>query len=227
MRKLDYYFDFLSPYSYLAWRNIVEQKEWLKSHEVELQLRPVVLAKLLNHFEIKGPGEIKPKREYMFRALLRYAQKNNIPFMPPMTHPFNPLYALRLATQACSGSSQHDLVDCLWCAGWGGGSERIDLACPDQLQLVLNSMGFEGAHLIEKSFERAAKLELKQNCRRAIELGLFGVPSFVIDDNEIFWGNDSIDDLMKYIEGNDQLDRKLYQECLGNTQRGAGDQSLF
>jgi 2-hydroxychromene-2-carboxylate isomerase len=94
-----FYFDFLSPFSYFAWHKIKT------THPIEnIELKPVVLAKLLNHVGQKGPGEIDSKREYLFRQCLRIAQKNNIPFLPPKTHPFNPLYALRLATQACAGA---------------------------------------------------------------------------------------------------------------------------
>src|SRR4051812_35620264 len=100
MKRLNFYFDFLSPFSYFAWTKIASNKELI------IDYKPVALGPLLNHWSIKGPGEIEPKREFLLKQCLRFAAKNNIDFTTPKTHPFNSLYALRLALKSTAGELQ-------------------------------------------------------------------------------------------------------------------------
>lgn len=214
MKKVDFYFDFMSPYSYFAWLKL---KEFQQQNNIELNLYPVVLANLLNHWGQKGPGEIVPKRDYMLKTCLRYAAKNNINFTTPKAHPFNPLYALRVATKECSEHRQWETIDALWKAGW---QNRIDMGEPDELIKSLNEAGLNGEELLEKTFEREVKQALKKNVKMAIEFGAFGVPTFVVD-GELFWGNDCYQDLTSFIHGKDKLDREKFQTLIDNTPRAA------
>lgn len=213
MHKIDFYFDFLSPFSFFAWKNIQAGK--LKA-EYQINYYPVLLGNLLNHHELKGPGEITPKREYLFRSCLRYAAAQNIKFTVPKSHPFNPLYALRLATKECAGHDQVKVIDCLWRAGW---EEGIELGDPDALTKALNDQGLPAATLMEKTYDKAIKNAVKQNTENAIERGAFGVPTFIVSNDELFWGNDSLPDLEKYLNGKDLLERKLYADILQKTPR--------
>ena len=108
MKEIIFYFDFLSPFSFFAYKNLI-QKSDLKIH-----FRPVALGPLLNHWGIKGPGEVTPKREFLLKQCLRYAAKNGLSFTTPKTHPFNSPYALRLALKSTAGESQHQVINCLW-----------------------------------------------------------------------------------------------------------------
>jgi 2-hydroxychromene-2-carboxylate isomerase len=212
MQLIPFYFDFISPFSYFAWIELNRSKEIN-----QFELKPTTLASLLNHHGIKGPGEIDPKREYLFRYCLRYAEKNHIPFMPPKTHPFNPLYALRLSTKEASGELQMQVVDALWKGAW---ELRLDMGDPNVIEQHLKQAGLPGAELMEKTFERAVKTALKQNTEDAIKHGAFGVPSFVFE-NELFWGRDSLEDLRLKMKGSDPLNYPLYQEMLKSTPRAA------
>ena len=62
---------------------------------------------------------------------------------------------------------------------------------------------------MERSFSKEAKIAVKQNTKEAVAKGLFGVPSFVVD-NEFFWGNDSLSDLKDYLENGDQFNQELF-----------------
>lgn len=217
MKTLIFYFDFLSPFSYFAW---IKLQNLNKEKAFNLVLKPVALGPLLNHWEIKGPGEIQPKREFLLKQLLRFSAKTNIPFTTPKTHPFNSLYALRLALTDVCGPQQESVVDVLWKAGW---QSRIDMADPDELQRVLKENNLPAEELYERSFSKEAKVELKRNIQEAISHGVFGVPSFVID-GELFWGNDSLDDVMNFIEGKDPLDREKLSQLLASTPRAASQQ---
>jgi 2-hydroxychromene-2-carboxylate isomerase len=211
MKELTFYFDFLSPFSYFAWKRLSSLEE------TKIIYRPVALGPLLNHWGIKGPGEVQPKREFLLKQCLRYAVKNNLPFTTPKTHPFNSLYALRLCLSAVAGDDQFNVIDTLWKAGW---QDRIDMGEPDELLKVLNAAGLPADELYEKSFSREAKVELKANIAEAISHGAFGVPSFVVD-GELFWGNDAFENLQMFLKGEDVLDREKLKDLLESTPRAA------
>lgn len=210
MKKFKFYFDFLSPFSYLAW-------EKLKNSQLEFTLHPVALGSLLNHWEIKGPGEITPKREFLLRQCFRIAAMRNIAFTTPKTHPFNSLYALRMSLTCASGDDQFKVINAFWKAGW---SEGIDMGDPEELIRVLSEAGLDGNAIYEASFSKEARAEFKNNIKEAISSGVFGVPSFVVGD-ELFWGQDSISFLETYLDGKDLLDREKYEKALAHTPRAA------
>lgn len=215
MKELNFYFDFLSPFSYYAWIKLEAERS-----NFIINYRPVALGPVLNHWGIKGPGEVQPKREFLLKQLLRYGEKNNIPFTTPKTHPFNSLYALRLALKGVAGELQPQVIETLWKAGW---QQRIDMGEPDELLRVLRENKLPADELYEKSFSKEAKLELKNNIQEALSFGVFGVPSFV-HQSELFWGNDSVEDLINFIEGKDSLDRKKLTDLLASTPRAASQQ---
>ncbi len=217
MKNINYFFDFLSPFSYFSWvrHSIVKKtfdcKDIVKKPDVNFSFnyRPVVMGTLFNHWGIKGPGEIAAKRHYMLKQCFKYAAKNNIPFSPPKEHPFNPLYALRLATITCGEEDQFKIIYALWKACW---VNSIDLGEPDNCIKVLNDIGLDGQKLVDKTFDREVKTELKQNTKEAISKNIFGVPSFEFEE-EIFWGNDSLEDLFSYINGEEPIwNKELFAE---------------
>src|SRR6478735_6319451 len=91
MRQLDWYFDFISPFSYL-------QSELLDilPADVHITFKPILFAGLLKHWDNKGPAEIPPKRLWTFEHCAWLAHKHGIALTMPGHHPFNPLPLLRL-----------------------------------------------------------------------------------------------------------------------------------
>jgi 2-hydroxychromene-2-carboxylate isomerase len=164
---------------------------------------------------------VQPKREFLLKQMLRKSAREGFPFTTPKTHPFNSLYALRLALKEVAGEHQGAVIKTLWLAGW---EKRIDMGNPDELLAALKEAGLPADELYEKSFSAEAKKALKSNIAEAIAYGVFGVPSFVVND-ELFWGEDSLPELVSFIEGRDLLDRPKLHELLSQTPRAAG-QSL-
>ena len=82
---------------------------------------------------------------------------------------------------------------------------------PQTIENALKSAGLDAEQLMESSFSREAKLAVKQNTKDAISKGLFGVPSFVVD-NEFFWGNDSLTDLHAFLESGDSFNQELFEQ---------------
>jgi 2-hydroxychromene-2-carboxylate isomerase len=210
MKKVEYYFDFLSPYSYFSFISL-KNKDFFNNYDVEL--KPVVMGSLFNHFEMKGPGMIRPKRQYMLKQCFIYAAINNISFTPPDKHPFNPLYALRLATKSCSKERQLEIIEALFTACWGRG---LTLGEPEELSPILQESGFDAQTLIDLTFNKEVKKELKQNIKDAISSDIFGVPSFKVQD-EIFWGNDSINQMELFLSNDfPNWNRELYKYKIDN-----------
>ena len=204
MKTVDFFFDFLSPFSYFAWLN---HRQVARDLPISFNYRPVLMGKIFSHWEIKGPGEIPPKRHYLLKACFRYAALKGFDFIPPERHPFNPLYALRLATISCAGEEQEKVIDTIWRLVWARGKTADD---PERLLEWLNSQGLKGSELMEAAFSPGAKHELKNNTAEAIEKKVFGVPSFVLGE-EVFWGNDSLETLKSFLSEGDSFDQELFQ----------------
>ncbi len=193
--KIDFYFDFLSPYSYLAWCQLREMK--FEQH-AQLCYKPVVLSQVIGAHQSKGPSEIPPKRDYLFKDCLRKAHDHSIPFVVPKRLPFNSLYALRISLKQIAGERQFELIDKFFRAAWEEGN---DLGDTNQLSLILN----DDHSMIDLATSPQARKQLKENTQEAIDKGAFGVPTFVTS-GELFWGHDSIPHLIRYLDGCDPVD---------------------
>lgn len=213
MKNIKFYFDFLSPFSYFAWKNInkISEQSYLNQSGIEISYYPVLMGRLFSHHKFPGPGEIPAKRDYELKKCFRYAFKNNIKFKPPETFPFNPLAIIRMATAHASTEVQVKIIDHIFDLVWGEGKVLED---PELIQQLLASRDIGHGNIqeiIERSFEKPAKTELKSNIKEAIDTGAFGVPTFEVE-NEIFWGNDSIEDLCNFLNNNDNWNKELYNK---------------
>ncbi|NIW86631.1 MAG: 2-hydroxychromene-2-carboxylate isomerase [Gammaproteobacteria bacterium] len=185
MRTLDWYFDFVSPFSYLQAERFKDLPD-----DVEIAFHPVLLAGLLKHWESKGPAEIPAKRRFTYRHVQWYAQRRGIPFRMPPAHPFNPLPALRLAIAL--GSRREPILE-MFRFIWGDGRLIED---PVEWQILARKLGVADPEARVSAPE--VKAGLRENTERAAAMGVFGVPSFVIDGN-VFWGVDATDMLIDYL----------------------------
>ena len=174
MKTVDWYFDFVSPYSYLCFHRL----ERLAG--VSLRYRPVLFAGLLNHWGQKGPAEIPAKRLWTYRWCTWWAQELGIAFRFPASHPFNPLHHLRLCIAA---GSTREAVGGIFDHLWTSGADATD---PGRFASLREQLGVS-----EDALSRA-KDALRANTEEAAARGVFGVPSFVID-GEVFWGADSLE----------------------------------
>lgn len=182
MRQIDWYFDFISPYSYLALADV----ERLTG--VEVRYRPILFAALLNHWGHKGPAEMPTKRAWTYRWCTWYAAQRAIPFRMPAAHPFNSLPYLRLAIAAgCRPDGVRRIFEQLWTTG-------VDASDPRVAEDLANSMKAPPDALTAPSVKDA----LRAQTQEAIDKGVFGVPTLVIDD-EIFWGADAMEFAKAYL----------------------------
>jgi len=195
-RPLQFHFDYLSPYSYLAWHRIggvVEQ------YDLRLEPMPTLLAALLNHLGHKGPGEIAPKRTYMFKDCIRAAALFDVPFVPVRSHPFNPLPALRATLLDMDEDTRIGLVGKLFDATW---AESRDVGSAEVVAEICAEVGVPD--VLARIEDPAIKQRLRDESQRAVAEGVFGVPTMIVG-GELFWGTDSIPHLVRYLEGEDPV----------------------
>ena len=176
MPPLTLYFDFVSPYSYIAFKRLHELPR-----EAAVELKPVLFAGLLTHFGNKGPAEIPIKRRWTYRWCTWWAKELDIPFRFPASHPFNPLHHLRLAIAA---GVTREAVGRIFDAIWTTGAEATE---PRAFAALAKSLGVDEARLAAPEVKDA----LRRNTDEAIARGVFGVPSYEAD-GEVFWGADAI-----------------------------------
>jgi 2-hydroxychromene-2-carboxylate isomerase len=173
----DWYFDFVSPFSYLQ----CEQLPALE-RSVRIRYRPVLFAGLLKAHGHKGPAEIAAKRRFTYRFVVWQAAKLGIPLKFPAAHPFNPLSLLRLAIAAdCEPSAVRRIFRFVWRDGRLG-----DL--PIEWAELMSELDVPDAAIRIASSE--VKEALRKNTDDAIARGVFGVPTLAIGD-ELFWGVDA------------------------------------
>ena len=87
MKIIEYYFDFLSPYSYLSWQWVRKIRRNFLRKQIEFSFKPVILSSIIGHFETKGPAQIETKRNYLFKDCLRFSKLKKIPFRTPSNCP--------------------------------------------------------------------------------------------------------------------------------------------
>lgn len=196
-----FYFDFLSPYAYLAWTQIHALAE--RNHR-SVEPVPVLLAALLGANGQKGPAEIPNKRIYVFKDTVRSAAVLGVPFGLPPSHPFNPLVALRVASAPMEHGQRIRLIDRLFSAVWGGGGPGVQDA--QVVAKIATEVGLDGEAMVLATGHEESKARLKAQTDRALAEGTFGVPT-MIADGELFWGLDSFPHLERRLRGEDPIDR--------------------
>lgn len=209
MKTLDFYFDYLSPYAYFSWRKL---ESFCQTHNLRLNPQPVVFGKLLDHWGQLGPAEIPPKREWLAKYCNRYAHLHGFEINPPKYHPFNSLTALRLSLLEVCAEDQGKVISAIFEAGWTQGK---DIGNPQVLSDVLNEVGVNGDALCQQIQENNIKEILKKKTNDAIERGVFGVPTMIIED-QLFWGNDQFEHMALYVTGNDPLEVDKVNASLKN-----------
>lgn len=202
---IDFWFDPISPYAWIAGR----QLHRLDEVGAEVRVRPVLFAALLNAHGNVGPAEIPAKRAHTFRDVVRTAARLGLPLEGPPAHPFNPLKALRMCASLDAEAARRRLALALMDATWSRGE---DLESETTLARIADALGLPGEALVAGTSDAAVKKRLADATSEALALGVFGVPTFVLD-GELFWGSDRFDDLLLRVAGQrldeDKLSRML------------------
>jgi 2-hydroxychromene-2-carboxylate isomerase len=183
MKALDFWFDPVSPFAYLAFERL---PELLVGTSYSVSYRPIVFGALLKHFAHKGPAEIEPKRAWTFRHVHWLAEREGVPLATPARHPFNSLALSRLAWACAPAGETPGRFVCgailrhVW---QGDGADAEDATRIETLRQRL-SPRLDAAGAEAKTCLRAATDD-------ALARGVFGVPTLGIGE-KLFWGLDGL-----------------------------------
>jgi 2-hydroxychromene-2-carboxylate isomerase len=188
MQRVIFDFDVVSPYAYLAFERLPSALAGL-SHHVEY--RPLLFAGLLKHWGSTAPVDVPPKKAWLFRQCAWIAERDGFVFQPPVPHPYNPLALLRLLVASVPAGSQPNrrAVEFAMRHVWArGGGDPNDAAA---LRAVTEAIA-----PVRDPASPEVKAELQARTADAAAAGVFGVPTFRLDDGQLFWGTDSMEMLV-------------------------------
>jgi 2-hydroxychromene-2-carboxylate isomerase len=190
---IEFWFEFASTYSYPAAMRV---EDVARRHDCRVAFRPFLLGPI---FHAQGwndsPFNIYPaKGRYMWRDLERIAAELAIPFRKPSQFPRNGLLAARVASVADSAAWIPQFVRNVYTANF---ASDLDISERDVLLDCLTSLVPDPQSILAAAVEEGAKTRLRQNTQCAVELGIFGAPTFVVDD-ELFWGNDRLETALNW-----------------------------
>jgi len=184
---MEFWFEFASTYSYPASQRV---EELARLSGVTVQWRPFLLGPI---FKTRGwtdsPFNLFPaKGEYMWRDLERVCDSLCVPFRRPSKFPKNGLLAARLVCAVQDEPWAPELARRIYRASF---ADDLDIAEPEVLRGVLASME-RPPDLLGRADSAVTKDKLRIQNERALSLGIFGAPSFVVG-RELFWGNDRLE----------------------------------
>lgn len=185
--RLDFWFDFHSPWCYLASSRI---GDIARRHGADLHWRPVHLPKLMDAVDGRRPLEANPAFLRWYRQdLVDQAALLGLPLKPHPNYPLRPARAQRLALHAAEQGKAEALVVPLIRAYW---SESADIDDVATLQRFAAAAGLDPAALPAIVADERLKAGLDANLQEAVGAGLFGLPAVLLD-GKLFFGNDHLD----------------------------------
>lgn len=186
IKPLEFYFDFISPYSFLAHKQIrkIENKEGIK-----IIYKPVLLGGLHNLHGIKAPAFIPAKAKHMVRDCKLIAEKNNIRFKFNSYFPIRSLNLMRGVLVAEEDNVKKYYIDNIFNTIWQDGLNMNDTIV---IQKILQNLNINPKTFSLRMTSSLIKDLLRKKTNEAYEKGVFGAPTFVVN-NKIFWGQDRIE----------------------------------
>jgi len=186
IKSFDFYFDFVSPYSFLAHKEIIKIE---KKNSVKIKYKPILLGGLHNLHGIKAPAFIPAKAKHMIRDCKLIAEKNKIKFKFNSYFPIRSLNLMRGVLVAEEDNFKSYYIDNIFNSIWQDGLNMND---ENVIQKVLKNLNVNPKTFLLRSASSSIKDSLKKRTNEAYEKGIFGAPSFV-SNNKVFWGQDRIE----------------------------------
>lgn len=189
---MEFYYDLVSPYSYLAYGEAGRVAEEVGA---EIVLQPVLLGALHKMAGIKAPIETPAKGRYQARDIQRWARRYGLPMRFPEPFPFRTLKTMRAAMWCAERGSLEAFTREAFALFWEEDGAPKGLEAPDEdepLREVARRAGLDAEELLAGAGTDEAKEALKGATATAAERGVFATPTFFVE-NEMFWGNDRLD----------------------------------
>ena len=190
IKSFDFYFDFISPYSFLAHKEI---KKIEKKNSIKINYKPILLGGLHNLHGIKAPAFIPAKAKFMVRDCKLVAEKNKVKFKFNSYFPIRSLNLMRGVFVADEDNFKAYYIDAIFNSIWQDGLNMND---ENIIQKVLKNLGINPITFVLRSTSSSIKEMLKKTTSEAFKIGVFGAPSFIYN-NKIFWGQDRLEFVLR------------------------------
>jgi 2-hydroxychromene-2-carboxylate isomerase len=187
-KTVEFLFDLGSPTTYLAYTQLPAICEQTDSQLIYI---PILLGGVFKATGNASPATIPAKGRHMIQDLDRYARRYGVPLKFNPHFPINTLMLMRAVT----GIQLHHperfiaFIDCLFNALWVDGRNLND---PANVAAVLSGNGFDPNEVLALTADETVKAKLKDNTEKAVQRGVFGVPSMFVD-NQLYFGQDRLD----------------------------------
>jgi 2-hydroxychromene-2-carboxylate isomerase len=183
---IDFYFDFVSPYTYISFQQIKLLKF---KQNFKFKLKPMLLGGLHNLHAIKAPAFIPAKAKFMIRDCKMVCEKYKIPFKFNSYFPIKTVVLMRGVLIAEEDGMANNYIDKIFEALWMSGLNLNDQQVIDK---VLKNLDINPKTFSLRLSNQNIKDELKKRTQEAYEKGVFGAPTFLVN-NKIFWGHDRLE----------------------------------
>ena len=188
---IDFYFDIISPYAYIAYRNIK------KIDNIKFNFKPILLGGLHNLVEIKAPAFNKFKLKNMKNDCELISKKNKINFFWNSKFPINSLYIMR-GYLTVKESKKKEYLDTFFNAYW---QDNLDLTIEENIIELVENLNISHKEFFKDISKQEVKDQLKKFTEEAFKKEIFGAPTFVVN-NKIFWGQDRLEYALDEFNGN-------------------------
>ena len=182
---LNFYFDFISPYSFLAYKRLSVLN---KENKINIKYKPILLGGLHNLGGITPPAFNERKLKNMKNDCELVASKNNIDFKWNKKFPMNSLNLMRGYILINDGLKKK-FFDICFDAYW---KDDLDISDEKNIEIILNKTGLDKKEFLNNIQDNSVKDMLKNLTNEAFEKDVFGAPTFIVND-KIFWGQDRLD----------------------------------
>ena len=179
---IDFYFDIISPYAFIAYKNII------KIDNINFNFKPIFLGGLHNLVEITAPAFNKFKLKNMKNDCELISKKNNINFIWNSKFPINTLYIMR-GYLFVEEIKKKEYLKTFFNAYW---QDNVDLAIEKNITQLLNKLNIDHKEFFKGIAKQKIKDQLRNDTNDAFKHEIFGAPTFVVN-KKIFWGQDRLE----------------------------------
>jgi len=190
IKPFDFYFDFISPYSFLAHK---EMRKIENKTKITIRYKPILLGGLHNLHGIKAPAFIPAKAKHMIRDCKLIAERNNVKFKFNSYFPIKSLNLMRGVLVAEEDNIKNYYIDNVFNTIWQDGLNMND---ENIIHKVIKNLNINPKTFALRSTSSLIKDSLSRKTSDAYEKGIFGAPTFV-SNSKIFWGQDRIEFVLK------------------------------
>ena len=189
-KKIDFYFDISSPYSYLAHTQL---RKYEKETGEKINYMPIFLGGLHRLADITAPGLNPLRGKYLIKDLKLFADKYKIKYQFNRYFPIKSIQIMRGSLVAGQSGFFHSYIDKFFVAAW---IDSLNLNDENIFKKFLKNMDINYDDFVQKSSDPKIKDDLKNRTDTAFKRGIFGAPTFIVN-GKMFWGQDRLEFVFK------------------------------